>query len=136
VSRISRAQGALVARLQAANAADGDDPAASISYQPAAGGNPTDLTGRAWVGRTVFSRRDPAQRGPSVEYGDRDYLIPAAELPGEPARGDRVTERIGEWLVTFECMVPSLEGEPAWRWSDPARTVYRVHTKEVSRRPA
>jgi hypothetical protein len=115
-------------------AASPGEPAARLLYAPLDGGEPTDLTGKAWVGRTVFVRRDPVQRGPAIEFGDRDYLIPVGELPAEPKLGDRLTERLGAWDVTFEVVTPA--GEPAWRWSDPGRTVYRVHTKEVGRSEA
>lgn len=119
----------MIARQQA-----GASPAGAITYiRKAAPGTPIDLTGRAWVGRTVFVHRAPPDRGPSVEFGDRDLLIPMAELPAEPERGDRVTEVIGGQLHTYELMVTA--GEPAWRWSDPGHTVARVHLKLVSRTP-
>lgn len=91
------------------------------------------VTLTAWVGRTVFARTQ-SEPGPSVIFGERDYLIPVADLvlagsPAVPARGDRVTETIDGQAVTFE--VAPVEGEPAWRYSDPARTLYRVHCKRV-----
>ena len=69
--------------------------------------------------------------GARIEFGDRDYLITAADLTfGEPALGDRITESIGsEGSRTFEVMTPNT-GEPAWRYSDQGRTVWRIHTKE------
>ena len=51
-----------------------------ITYHPVA--NPTeaiDLTGKAWVGRTVFSRVNQ-EGGAAVVFGDRDYLIPVAAV--------------------------------------------------------
>lgn len=62
-----------------------------------------------------------------VQSGDRDYLIAVDDLTfGEPRSGDR----IGESGLTFEVQEPGT-GEPAWRYSDPERTQYRLHTKRV-----
>jgi hypothetical protein len=121
-------------RLASARTVDEDGealPAGTLVYRRKAGGEDTDLTGIAWVGRTVFVHRSPTDRGPSVVFGDRDYLIPCSALEHEPEEGDRVIETIGTERLTFELLVTA--GEPAWRYSDPARTVYRVHTKEVER---
>ena len=120
---LSKGQAMLARHLQR-----GASPAGSLTYHPVA--NPTDaidLTGKAWVGRTVFSRLNK-EGGAAVVFGDRDYLVPVAELPGEPQRGDRITEVIGEVETVFEVVEPL--GEPAWRYSDPGHTVYRVHTKK------
>ena len=98
----------------------------SVTYTRAA----TALSITAIVGRTVFSSN--AQDGPRIEFGDRDYLIQAVDLTiGEPAIGDRISETIDGVTRVFECMTPGT-GEPAWRWSDPAHTVYRIHCKRVS----
>ncbi|WP_020473381.1 hypothetical protein [Zavarzinella formosa] len=81
-------------------------------------------------GRTVFTSNleDRAR----VEFGDRDYLIEAVDLAtGEPAIGDRVIETIDGATTTFEVM-PTNTGEPAWRWSDPGHTRWRIHMKQVS----
>jgi hypothetical protein len=125
VGRLSRGQAALIARQQAGAAPDGP-----VTYtRKAAPDAPIDLTGRAWVGRTVFSRI-PNAAGATVVFGDRDYLVAVADLPAEPERGDRIAETINGQAVTFEVMAPA--SEPAWRYSDPARTVYRIHAKEVT----
>ena len=90
----------------------------------------SSLTVSAIVGRTVFSSN--ALDGPRIEFGDRDYLIQATDLTiGEPAIGDRITEIIDGVTRVFEVLTPGT-GEPAWRWSDPAHTVYRIHCKRVS----
>lgn len=85
----------------------------------------------AWVGRTAFKQLPHGASKAAVIWGDRDYLIPAADLvlgglAVEPARGDRITEG----SLVFEVIAPG--GEPAWRWSDPQRTRYRVHCKQVT----
>lgn len=70
-----------------------------------------------------------------TEYTSRDYLIRASllVLGGQqvlPQSGDRIVETIGS--VESEFVVTSQGGEKPWRWSDPARTTLRVHTKQVS----
>lgn len=98
----------------------------SITYTRSASVLPIE----AVVGRTVFASN--SLDGPRVEYGDRDYLIEAADLTiGEPAIGDRITQIIDGVSRVFEVMTPGT-GEPAWRWSDPANTTYRIHCKRVS----
>jgi hypothetical protein len=84
----------------------------------------------AVVGRTVFASNQMG--GARVEFGDRDYLIAAADLTlGEPALGDRITETIDGAAVVFEIVTPDT-GEPAYRWSDgETRVTWRVHTKRV-----
>jgi hypothetical protein len=91
----------------------------------------TVLTGvPAVVGRTAFSSNQ--LEGPRVEWGDRDYLIAAADLAaiGEPAEGDEVEQTIGGVPVVFKVLPPGT-GEPAWRWSDgETRVTYRLHCKQ------
>lgn len=110
-------------------------PAETIVYTRKADGATADLTGRAWVGRTAFARTG-VEAGAAVVWGDRDYLIPVADLaaggvPFEPDRGDRIAHTRAGVTVTFEVMTPDT-GEPEKRYSDAARTVWRVHTKEVT----
>lgn len=104
-------------------------PSGAVVYTRLAGGSVT-LTGLSWVGNTAF-RRQSNEAGAAVVWGDRDYLIPVSAL-GEtpPARGDRITEMIDGTEVVFE-VGTVLAGEPDWRYSDPQRTVYRVHCVEV-----
>lgn len=91
----------------------------------------TTRTITAVVGRTVFSSN--LDGGPRIEFGDRDYLIEADELAafGDPALGDRITETLAGESRVWEVKTPGT-GEPAWRWSDPQHTRYRVHTVQVS----
>lgn len=82
------------------------------------------VTVRAVVGRTVFASNAAGEA--RVEFGERDYLIRAADLAfGEPARGDEIIDADG---VTWALMTPEAGG-PAWRWSDPEQTTWRIHTK-------
>jgi hypothetical protein len=58
-----------------------------------------------------------------------DFLIAAADLAetfGEPEIGDRITVDGDAYEVL------DLAGQGAWRWSDPHRTMFRIHTKDVS----
>ncbi len=94
------------------------------------------VTLTAWIGRTVF-RQDMANgTGGQVVFGDRDYLFPVASLvldgvAVEPRQGDRITQTVGGLARTFEVLTPET-GDPAARYSDPQKTVWRVHTKEVT----
>ena len=103
----------------------------SITYARGA----TSIAATAWVGRTVFSQLPTAQGGAAIVFGDRDYLIPVAALaslanPDTPQRGDRIAETVNGEACVFEVVAPG--GEPPWRFSDPGRTIYWVHTKRVS----
>lgn len=82
-------------------------------------------------GRTVFASQ--LDGGPRIEFGDRDYLIEADDLTafGEPALGDRIVETLADAERVWEVTTPGT-GEPAWRWSDPGHTRYRVHTTQVA----
>lgn len=92
------------------------------------GQSPIAMT--AVVGRTVFASNMVNQA--QVEFGDRDYLIKATDLTlGEPQIGDRIHETIDGEQRIYEIMTPNT-GEPAWRWSDPQHTVYRLHVKVVA----
>ncbi len=86
----------------------------------------TELALTATFGRTQYEVED--------EYGLRvgaevtDFLILAADFAptfGEPEAGDQITTDV----TVFEVM--SLAGQGHWRWSDPHRTVMRIHAKEV-----
>jgi hypothetical protein len=123
MTRLEQGQAALIARQQRASAVT-----TALTYTRVSGGGTVNLTGKAWVGRTVF-RRNPLEAGAAIEFGDRDYLIPVADLPAEPERGDRITQTVGATQLVFELIAPA--NEPAWRYSDPMRTLYRVHVKQV-----
>ncbi len=106
--------------------------AAGVAITYTDGTYSVDLT--PWIGRTVFgSTLDGAAR---VEWGDRDYLIPADLLilngvVVKPAVGNRITETVNGTAKTYEVMRPAT-GEPAWRYSDPGETLLRIHVKRVA----
>lgn len=122
---IQRAQASLVRILQ-------ESAGVSVTYTLVSGEQAT-LT--AWVGRTAFSRT-ASEPGPATIIGERDYLIAVADLvvggqAVQPAKGHRITETIAGADVTFEVVPPEAD-EPAWRYSDQTRTVYRLHCKRVT----
>ena len=87
----------------------------------------------ATIGRTVFEIA--REYGPLEKTESRDFLITADALvlsgnPILPARGDRISERIGDQLMVYEVMAPG--NEPEWRWSDPYHRTLRIHTKLIA----
>lgn len=53
-----------------------------------------------------------------------DFLIQANELSFDPEPGDVIVADGRRYEIL------NLSGE-CWRWSDPYRTTYRIHTKEI-----
>lgn len=91
------------------------------------------LAVQATIGRTLL-KLDDGYGGVRMEWTDRDFLIPAADLVigGNsvlPERGDMIRETQGGTVFVYEVMAPGKE--PAWRWSDVFRKVLRIHTKQV-----
>jgi len=58
-----------------------------------------------------------------------DYII-AGEI-AEPARGDVVTTTYGSTDVSYIVTSPG-GGRPAWQYSDRGRSLYRIHTTEIT----
>jgi len=83
----------------------------------------------ALVGKTVFKVDKGYGLFERVEA--RDYLVEVVDLAefGEPERGDGVKDTLNGKVEIFEVMAPG--GEPHFRYSDPYRKVFRVHTKHV-----
>jgi len=83
----------------------------------------------AAVGKTVFKVDTGYGLFERVEA--RDYLVEVADLAefGEPQRGDRVKDTPNGKVELFEVMAPG--GEAHFRYSDPYRKVFRIHTKHV-----
>ena len=78
-------------------------------------------------GRTEYETTDV--QGYGIMAVSRDFLIRCSELVIDseeitPEAGDTITEGTGTYEV-------SDAGGEVWRYSDPYRTVYRIHTKEV-----
>lgn len=83
----------------------------------------------ATVGQTMHETVD--SYGIMHEEATRDYLIDVDDLAafGEPRRGDRITEELNGNHEVFEVLAPG--SEPHFRYSDPDREVFRIHTKHV-----
>ena len=89
---------------------------------------------QATIGRTLL-KLDDGSGGVRMEWTDRDFLIPAADLVlgGSvtlPRRGDRIREMAGDGELVYEVLAPG--GEPPWRWSDHHRQRLRIHTKQIA----
>lgn len=87
---------------------------------------------QATVGRTLLRLSDSYGQVRMV-WTDRDFLIPAADLildgnPTLPRRGDEIVETVGSETHVYVVLAPG--DEPEWRWSDPYKTVLRIHTKQ------
>jgi hypothetical protein len=54
-----------------------------------------------------------------------DFLVLAADLGFEPKAGDVIVADARQYEVL------SIGGERCWRWSDPYRQTYRIHTKDI-----
>ena len=54
-----------------------------------------------------------------------DFLIDAETLSVEPKPGDLIVADSRRYEVT------NLSSEGCWRWSDPYRTTYRIHTRDA-----
>ena len=54
-----------------------------------------------------------------------DFLVLAADLGFEPKIGDVIVADGRKYEVL------NIGGERCWRWSDPYRQTYRIHTKDI-----
>jgi hypothetical protein len=93
-----------------------------------------EATVRATIGRTLL-KLDDGYGGVRMVWTDRDYLIRAADLvlvdnPVQPQRGDQIREVVGAQTLVYEVLAPG--EEPPWRWADPHRQMFRIHTKQVA----
>jgi hypothetical protein len=102
----------------------------SVSYARI-GANTLTLT--AVPGQTTATSAELPGR---VEISARDYLVAVEDLVDAsgtevpPAVGDRITETINGAAKTFELQTPE-NGEPAFRWCNENRAMYRLHMKAV-----
>jgi len=89
---------------------------------------------RATYGKKLL-KIDDGEGGFRIEFTDMDFLIRASDLilsavAITPERGDTIAITVGVGTETFE--VFPFNAEPAWRWSDPHRSMIRVHCKHVT----
>lgn len=86
----------------------------------------------ATVGRTLFAIAI-AGTALTERVVSRDYLIAASDLAafGVPQRGDQVVEIAPDGARhVHEVLAPGRD--PHWRWADPNRSCYRIHTKHIA----
>jgi len=84
---------------------------------------PDAVTVSATYGRTEAEVAD--ESGLTVTSHVWDFLILADELALEPEPGDVIATDGRRYEVM------NLGGEGCWRWSDPYRQTYRIHTREI-----
>ena len=80
------------------------------------------VTVAATFGRTNYEVS--TEDGMTVGSHVWDFLITATDLSAEPEGGDIITAQGRRYIVM------GFAGE-AWRWSDPYRTTYRIHTRDT-----
>ena len=88
--------------------------------------DPDVLTVNATFGRTDYEIAD--ESGLTVGAHVWDFLITAGELSPEgfePEPGDVIAANGRQYEVM------DLGGQGCWRWSDPYRQTYRIHTKDI-----
>jgi len=85
----------------------------------------TDVTVNATYGATRYEQTDAS--GVVLESRVWDFLIAASELTatGEPRSGDQIIAD-GQ---KYELLHVGDDG--VWRFSDPFRQVYRIHTRQI-----
>jgi len=84
---------------------------------------PEAYTVNATYGRTGFEVAD--ESGLSINAHVWDFLILADALGFDPEPGDVIVANGRRYEVM------NLGGEGCWRWSDPYRQTYRIHTKDI-----
>jgi hypothetical protein len=84
---------------------------------------PDAYTVHATYGRTGFEVAD--ESGLTIGSHVWDFLILAEELEFDPDPGDIIVANGRRYEVM------NLSGEGCWRWSDPYRQTYRIHTKDI-----
>ena len=82
-----------------------------------------DAEVQATFGKTDYEVAD--EYGSTVRTHVIDFLILADELGQEPQAGDVIVADDRRYEVM------DLAGQGAWRWSDPYRTTFRIHTKDI-----
>ena len=84
---------------------------------------PDAVTVNATYGKTDFEVAD--ESGLTIGSHVWDFLILADALGIEPEAGDVIATDGRRYEVM------NLGGEGCWRWSDPYRQTYRIHTKDI-----
>ena len=85
--------------------------------------DPDVLAVNATFGKTDYEVAD--ESGLTIGSHVWDFLVTAVELGFEPEPGDVIAANGRKYEVM------DLGGQGSWRWSDPYRQTYRIHTKDV-----
>ena len=93
-------------------------------------GDSVEIT--ATIGNTDFQTTDAD--GFFSQVQSRDFIFPAADLVLNaetvlPERGDTITVVVGDKTYTYAVLPFGEDGE-LYKFSDPHRTILRVHTKK------
>jgi hypothetical protein len=110
-----------------------DDFAVAVTY--ARGADSVAITAVPRRERTV----DERDYGAALRAERRDYVLAAGALVLDgaetlPARGDTVTELVGDYEIT--CEVVDAPPDGCYRYADPGRTHLIVHAKQIARTAA
>lgn len=95
-------------------------------------GATTPIEVRATIGGSRFDYVDAT--GQIVRSECRDFLISASDLPGDPGRGDTITETAASGVIrVYEVAI--VAGAPnAWSWGDRSQRIRRIHTQLIEER--
>ena len=68
------------------------------------------------------------------QFTSRDFIVRASDLVLDgaavtPQRNDRIEVTLNGTLSVYEVVAPT--GMECWKWSDPYKQAYRIHTKEI-----
>ena len=94
--------------------------ASMVDYRRADG---DPIAVRATASSTTYEVSDMA--GATIETHTADFLVLATELGFEPEAGDVIVTEGRRFEVL------RLGGGGVYRWSDPQRNTYRIHTKDI-----
>ena len=79
----------------------------------------------AWLGQTKVETTDEA--GIRIASHVTDFLIRSKDLPITPTLGDEILTGDSRYEVL------ELPGDGCWCWSDPYKTVYRIHVRDLGK---
>ena len=79
----------------------------------------------AWLGQTKVETTD--DEGIRITSHNTDFLIRSKDLPVTPTLGDEILTGDSHYEVL------ELAGEDCWCWSDPYKTIYRIHVRDLKK---
>lgn len=90
---------------------------------------------RVQVAATVSNSQFQSTDGNGVVevWESRDYMVKVADFPfREPARGDRIIEKVGDVTTTYDVVTP--RGVPLFHYADAFRHSMKIHAVAVKSR--